>query len=89
MTDLNAFHRPIRYAHATGIDGVTSNLYTFCGLQYKRVLNHGSLHRERFSHFQISTEAYLGGMQPEYFGKISLHNMQIFVFGLPSPLSKY
>jgi hypothetical protein len=28
----NAFH--IRYVHATGIDGVTSNLYTFCDLQY-------------------------------------------------------
>ena len=43
-------------------DGVTSNLYTFCGFQYKRVPHHGSLHREQFSGFQISTEAYLGGM---------------------------
>jgi hypothetical protein len=43
-------------------DGVTSNLYTFCGFQYKRVPHHGSLRRERFSRFQISTEAYLGGM---------------------------
>jgi hypothetical protein len=35
---------------------------TFCGLQYKRVQHHGSLHREGISHFQISTEAYLGGI---------------------------
>ena len=42
-------------------DGMTSNLYTFCGLQYKRVPHHGSLHRGRFSRFQISTEAYLRG----------------------------
>jgi hypothetical protein len=39
-----------------------SNLYTFCGLQYKRVPHHGSLHRKRFSRFQISIEAYLGGI---------------------------
>jgi hypothetical protein len=61
-TDPNPFHIP--YAHAIGIDGLTSNLYTFCDLQYKRVPQHDNLHRERFSRFQItgSTGDYLGGM---------------------------
>jgi hypothetical protein len=73
---------------------VTSNLYTFCGFQYKRVPHHGSLHRERFSRFQISTEVYLGGIcnqntLAKFHYMIQFIDMQIFVFGLPSPLMTF
>jgi hypothetical protein len=44
------FH--IRYVHANGNDGVTSNSYIF-SLQYKRVLQYGRFHMDNFHVFKF------------------------------------